>query len=149
MGSTIESTVVIERPVEEVFLFFLNLDENAPRVDPELISVVRTPDGPVGPGTTFRFRQKMFGRPRETMTRFTAIAPNREIQFEANLGPIRPIAILRFEPAGAGTAVKFSAESNPVGPFKLLSPFINRKGQREWEGRLTRVKAVLEALNSA
>ena len=145
MGSKIESTVVIERPVEEVFVFFLNLDENAPRVDPELLSVVKTPDGPAGPGTTFRFRQKMFGRPRESTTRFTAIEPNREIQFEAVLGPIRPIAILTFEPAGAGTRVKFSAESNPVGPFKLLSPLIKRKGQREWEGRLMRVKTILEA----
>ena len=112
MGSRIESTVVIERPVQEVFDFFLNLDESAPRVDPELLSVVKTPDGPAGPGTTFRFRQKMFGKPRETTTRFTAIEPNREIQFEAVLGPIRLIAILMFEPAGAGTRVKFT----PVQP---------------------------------
>jgi uncharacterized membrane protein len=148
MGSTIESEVVIERPVEEVFEFFLNLDESAPRVDPELISVVKTPDGPATPGTTFRFRQKMFGRSRETTTRFTAIEPNRTIQFEAVLGPIRPTATLTFEEAGAGTRVNFSAESNPVGPFRLVSTLINRKGQREWDDRLRRVKTVLEKPDS-
>jgi hypothetical protein len=31
-----ESTVTIARPVEEVFGFFLALDENAPKVDPSL-----------------------------------------------------------------------------------------------------------------
>jgi hypothetical protein len=75
--------VVIECPVEEVFGFFLNLDENAPKVDPELLSVVRTPDGPAEPG-----------------------------------------------------------------PFKLLSPLIKRKGQREWNGGLTGAKSVLEASTS-
>ena len=110
--------------------------------------MVKTPDGPAGPGTTFRFRQKMFGRPRDHTTRFTAIEPNRTIQFEAALGPIRPTATLTFDEAGAGTRVNFSAESNPVGPFKLLSPLINRKGQREWDDRLRRVKSVLEAPDS-
>ena len=148
MGSTIQSEVVIARPVEEVFDFFLNLDDSAPRVDPELVSVVRAPDGPVKPGTTFQFRQKMFGRPRETTTRFTAIEPNRTIRFEAVLGPIRPTATLMFEQARTGTRVSFSAESNPVGPFKLLATLINRKGQREWDDRLRRVKSVLEKPDS-
>ena len=148
MGATIESEVVIERPVEEVFDFFLNLDESAPRVDPELISVERTPEGPAKPGTTFRFRQKMFGRPRETTTRFTAIEPNRTIQFDSILGPIRPTATLTFEEADAGTRVNFKAKSNPVGPLRLLSTLINRKGQREWDNRLRRVKSVLETLES-
>lgn len=148
MGSTIESEVVIERPLAEVFDFFLNLDESAPRVDPELISVVRAPDEPAKPGTTFRFRQRMFGKPRETTIRFTAIEANRRIAFDTTLGPIRPVASLTFETAGVGTRVRLSAESNPVGPFRLLSALINRKGQHEWDGRLRRAKSVLESPDS-
>ena len=148
MGSRIESAVVINRPVEEVFGFFLNLDENAPRVDPGLLSVVRSPDGPTEAGTTFRFRQKMLGRPRETTTRFVSIEPNRKIEFQAFLGPIRPTAVLTFERADTGTKVHFSAEANPVGPFRLLSPLMKRKGQHEWDQRLVRVKTVLEASGS-
>jgi hypothetical protein len=74
----------------------------------------------------------MLGRPRETTTRFTSIEPNRKIEFQAFLGPIRPTAALTFEQAGAGTKVNFNSEAaNPVGPFKLLSPLITRKGQRD------------------
>jgi hypothetical protein len=91
-----ESTVVIVRPVEEVFAFFLALDETAPKTDPSVGSVVKTPDGPLGPGTTFRFRQQNLGKMRETATRFTAIEPNRRIEFEAEIGPMRPKCDLTF-----------------------------------------------------
>ena len=140
-----ESTVTIARPVEEVFRFFLALDENAPKVDPSAGSVAKSPDGPAGPGTTFRFRQQTLGRVRETMTRFTGVEPNKKIEFEAKIGPIRPKASLTFEQTDGGTRVTFRGDSNPVGPLKVLNPVINRKGQQVWSQRLARVKAVLEA----
>jgi hypothetical protein len=77
----VESTVTIRRPVEEVFSFFLDLDKHAPKTDPNVESVVKTPDGPTAPGTTFHFRQKALGKMRETTTRFTSIEPNRQIEF--------------------------------------------------------------------
>jgi hypothetical protein len=47
--------------VAEVFGFFLALDETAPKVDPSIESIVKTPNGPPGSGTTFRFRQRNLG----------------------------------------------------------------------------------------
>src|SRR2546428_12273252 len=140
-----ESTVTIGRPVEEVFAFFLALDENAAKVDPGAQSVVKTPDGPPGAGTTFRFRQKNLGKVRETTTRFTAVEPNRTIAFEAEIGPMRPKCDLTFEQMEGGTRVTFRGDSIPVGPLKLLSPLLNRKGQQVWSQRLARIKTVLEA----
>jgi len=141
----IESTVTIARPVEDVFRFVLALEENAPKIDPGVESVVKTSHGPTGAGTTFRFRQKMLGRRRETTTRFISVEPNREIEFEARLGPIEPKAVLTFEQTDGGTRVTFRGEPNPVGPFKLLSPLFTRKGQQIWDQRLARLKTVLEA----
>ena len=60
------SSVVIARPVAKVFEFFLDLDVNASKVDPTAGSVVKTPAGPTGPGTTFQFRRQSLGRTRET-----------------------------------------------------------------------------------
>lgn len=141
-----ESTVVIARPVAEVFGFFLALDETAPKVDPSVRSIVKTPNGPPGAGTTFRFRQHSLGKMRETTTRFTAVEPNRKIEFEAEIGPMRPQCDLTFEQTDAGTSVTFRGDSNPPGPFKLLSPLLNRKGQQVWGQRLARIKSVLESL---
>jgi uncharacterized protein YndB with AHSA1/START domain len=136
------SAVTIARPLEEVFRFFIDLERNAPRTDPSVEYVVKTPDGPTESGTTFRLRQA--GKPRETTTRFTAIEPNRRIEFEAAIGPIRPKCSLAFEPTSNGTSVSFSGRSNPVGPLKPLSPLFDRKGQRVWTHRLDRIKTLLE-----
>jgi hypothetical protein len=140
-----ETAVVIARPVAEVFGFFLALDETAPKVDQSVGSVVKTPDGPAGPGTTFRFSQQNLGKMRETTTRFTAVELNRKIEFEAEIGPMRPKCDLTFEQSNGGTRVTFRGDSNPLGPFKLLSPLFNRKGQQVWTQRLSRIKTVLES----
>ena len=138
----IESTVTIARPVEDVFRFVLALEENAPKMDPGVESVVKTSHGPTGAGTTFRFRQKMLGRRRETTTRFISVEPNREIEFEARLGPIEPKAVLTFEQTDEGTRVTFR-RAQPGRPAQvalsslslLSSPArVSRSGTRDWRG---------------
>jgi uncharacterized protein YndB with AHSA1/START domain len=143
MGAMIESVVVIERPVGEVFEFLLDLEKTIRSVDPDVESVEKTPEGPIGAGTTFRVRRRARGRAGE-FTRYTAIEPNRKIEFEARFGPVAPTGSLTFEQANAGTKVTFRGEPNPVGMFKLLSPLVVRKGQRAWDVRLARIKSILE-----
>ena len=90
MAARIESTTTIARPVDDVFQFLLHLDEHP--TDAGVESVARTPDGPVGPGTTLRFNH---GNGRETTMRFTSVEPNRRIGFEGHVGPLRPVRRLR------------------------------------------------------
>jgi hypothetical protein len=138
------AAATIAKPVGEVFRFFLDLDQNVPKTDPSIESVVKTPEGPTGPGTTFRFRQGPSGKRRETVTRFTAVVAERRIEFEATIGPLRPRCLLTFEQVGEGTRVEFSGHSNPIGPLRLLSSVLDGKGQRIWGERLRRIKTVLE-----
>ena len=65
--ATMESTVTIARSIEEVFRFFLDLDTNVPGTDPNVESVARTPDGPTRPGTTFHFRHRVLGGPKDLL----------------------------------------------------------------------------------
>src|SRR5215208_2748600 len=141
-----ESTVIIERPVEEVFEFVVDLS-NIPSTDPSVQSVEKTSEGPIDAGSTFRMRQKAppLGKVREASVRYTAVEPNRKIEFEAMVGPISPTASLTFEQANGGTRVTFRGEPNPVGPLKVISPLISYQGQRMWERRLARLKSTLEA----
>jgi uncharacterized membrane protein len=141
MAATLESAVTIARPVEDVYRFFLDLDQNAS--DPGVESVVKTPHGPTAPGTTFRFHHR--GRPRETTTRFTSLEANRKIQFDGHVGPLRPTGDFSFQPTDGATTLTVHVEANPIGLFKLLTPLINRKGQEVWDDRLARIKAALEA----
>ena len=141
----VEATVRIARPVAEVFRFFLDLDKNARMTDPNLESVVKTPEGLTGPGTTFRFRQKALGKVRDTTTTFMSLESNRTIEMEARLGPLRPKGVITFDEANGSTTVVVRLSPNPVGPLKLLSPVFARIGQKVWDERLARLKAALES----
>ena len=77
--------------------------------------------------------------------RFTAIVPNEKIEFEAEVGPMRPNCAFIFDQVHGGTSVTFQGDPNPVGPFKLLSPLFTRIGHQVWAGRLARTKTALEA----
>jgi len=140
-----ESTVFIERPVEEVFGFVLDLT-NVPSADPSVRSVQKTSEGPIEAGTTFLMRQETppLGKVREATVRYTAVQTNRNIEFEAMVGPITPTASLTFEQADGATKVTFRGEPNPVGVLKIISPLINRQGQRMWDRRLAGLKSTLE-----
>lgn len=140
-GMNAEATIA--RSVPEVFRFFLDLEDSAPKTDPS-VSVVKKPEGPTGPGTTFHLRQHGLGMQRETTTRFTAVQPNASIDFEARIGPMRPTCSLTFQQADEGTRVTFAGDSNPIGPMRPFSALLDRKGQQVWTERLTRIKTVLE-----
>ena len=141
-----ESTVIIERPVEEVFGFVLDLT-NIPSTDPSVRSVEKTSEGPIEAGSTFLMRQEAppVGKVREATVRYTAVEPDRAIEFEAMVGPITPAARLTFEQADSGTKVTFRGDPNPVGPLKIISPLISYQGQRMWDKRLAGLKSTLEA----
>jgi uncharacterized membrane protein len=139
-----ESTVTIARPVEEVFRFFLDLDRNARTTDPNVESVTKTPEGPTRPGTTFLIRQKALGATRETATTFVSIDPNRKIEINARLGPLRPRGAIAFDQTKLGTTVTVRLSPNPIGLLKLLSLVFARIGERVWDKRLARIKDALE-----
>jgi uncharacterized membrane protein len=141
-----QSKVIIERPVEEVLGLVVDLT-NVPSTDPSVESVDKTSEGPIDAGTTFRMRQKAppFGKVREASVRYTAVEPNRNIEFEAMVGPIAPTASLTFEQANGATRVTFRGEPNPVGSLKVISPLISRQGQRMLDRRLAGLKSSLES----
>jgi hypothetical protein len=139
-----QSVIEINRPVEPVFGFFLDLERSVIRTDPKVKSVVKVTEGPLRAGTTFHIRQPVMGKVREQTMRVTGVEPNRRIDMEAAFGPVRPRFSLRFEPIGVGTRVTFRGDSRPVGPFKLVPFLMDRIGQRNWDRRLGLIKAVLE-----
>lgn len=144
MAGSIESTVVIGRPVDEVFSYVLDLASNGPDWAPDLESVKQTSEGPVGAGTTFDQVQTVMGKRRNTSLQFTAIEPNHTIDAAANLGPLAPTARVTFEETDGGTRLTIRGEPNPRGLFKLLSPVMAKQGQRMWEARFAQLKSVLE-----
>jgi uncharacterized protein YndB with AHSA1/START domain len=143
------SVIEIKRPIELVFRFFLDLEQSIVRTDPTVESVVKTTEGPPGAGTTFLIRQPVMGKVREQTMQITAVDPNRRIDMEAAFGPVRPRFNLIFERVPSGTRVTYRGDSRPVGPLRLVPFLADRIGQRNWDRRLSLMKAVLEAPGDA
>jgi uncharacterized protein YndB with AHSA1/START domain len=143
MALQINSTVLIARPVEEVFAFLLDIERSA-ATDPNLVSVEKTPPGPIGVGTTYVLQQRIQGKVRQSTMRLTEIEPNHLIAFAADLGPMEAQMRLSVEPAQGGTRVTAHGEGMPRGIFRLFSRRLQRMGQRVWDMRLAQVKAALE-----
>jgi hypothetical protein len=143
------SEIEIKRPVAAVYGFYVDLEDSIVRTDPTVESVVKTTEGPFGPGTTYLLRQPVLGKVREQTMRVVSVDPNRRIEMEAAFGPVRPRFSLTFEPTAVGTRVTFRGDSRPVGIFKLVPFMADRIGQRNWDRRLGLIKAVLEAENGS
>lgn len=112
-----------------------------PRVDPEADEGRKEPPGETKAGTTFYLRNGS----RESFVTFTELDPNRSIDFVTKIGPMRPTARLSFEPTDSGTRLTIRARSNVPALLKPLEPMANRMGKREWDGRLQRIRADLQA----
>lgn len=102
----VESTVTVARPPEDVFAFFLDFDKYG---EERVESVVKEPEGPTSAGTVFRFGN---GKGRETTMRFTSLEPNRKIEFDGDVGPLKPVGAFIIEPTEGGSTL--TIRSRPI-----------------------------------
>ena len=112
----VESTVTVARPPEEVFAFFLDFDKYGKE---RVASVVKEPDGPTSAGTVFRFGN---GKGRETTMRFTSLEPNRKIEFDGDVGPLKPVGAFIIEPTEGGSKLTIRVAPLTPAPIECAKP---------------------------
>lgn len=140
----IETSVVINRPVEEVFEFTDNV-ENAQQWQSELSESEYTSEPPVQVGTTVRQARQYLGRRFESTWEITEYEPNRKVRFKATSGPIPFEGEVTLDSVEGGTKYTVVIEAEPGGFFKLAEPIVARTTQREWETNVATLKDLLEA----
>ena len=140
----IELNVVINRPVEEVYRYMSNPENNSQWQSHCLGSVI-TSEGPIGVGTTFTDVIKFLGRRIESIWEITEYDPNRKLSSKSIKSPIPATGGYTYESVEGGTKVTVVGEVEPGGFFKLAKPIIAREGKREWETSLGNLKDLLEA----
>jgi uncharacterized protein YndB with AHSA1/START domain len=143
----IESSVVISRPVEEVFEFVTN-PENDPQWQSAILESKRTSAGPLGVGTTEAGVGKIIGRRIEWTGEVTEYEPNKKVKYLVTGGPLTAEQTVTFEPVEGGT--KFTLGLDPIGEdasgfFRLAEPIVIRMLQRDIETDAANLKDLLEA----
>ena len=140
----VEASVVISRPVEEVFAY-LNDVRNWPQWNSTILEAEQTSEGPVAVGATARGVSQFLGQRIEWTGEVTEYEPNRKLKEKIISGPMRMEQTLAFEPVEGGTRLTIAGEGEFGGLFKLAQPVMNRRMKKESEANLANLKDILEA----
>jgi uncharacterized membrane protein len=138
-----QRTIVINRPVAEVFAFFADA-ENDPTWRPAVKEIKR--EGPLGAGA--RYRQRVAGpggRAVSADIEVTVYEPESRVAFQVVTGPVRPTGEYRFLATDGGTQVTFALDCQLGGVKKLL---MSKPVQKSMDGEmanLDKAKALLES----
>lgn len=114
----IETTVVIDRPIEQVFAYVIE-PGNMPDWAPGYLEGSWTSEGPVGVGSTSTRVTNFGGRESESQHVITEYERNARIATNTKTGPLEIKEIIEVEPSGDGTRVTIAEE---VSAPLLLKP---------------------------
>jgi len=140
----IETSTVINRPVEDVFAVLSNL-ENNPKWASGFLEATKTSAGPIGVGTTWHVVQKALGQRLESEVAVTAYEANRTCVQKGKGGPIAVEIRQTYEPVAGSTRVSLALEAEPGGFFKLAEPLVKNFAKRTLETDLANLKDLMEA----
>ena len=139
-----EKTVVIQRPVAEVFQFILD-GENNKLWRHSVTEIKRSTSKPDRVGAKFMQRNKgPCGRQISADYEITECEANKVVSFKVTTGPARPLGTFILEKDGAGTKVTFKLHYEPRGFAKLMDSVINKTMQSE-VAALVEMKTYMEA----
>ena len=142
----IDETVVIARPVGEVF-DFLTLAENLPRWDSSVLECVQVGSGPVTVGTRYRGASRIVGRRIEWTTEVTEFVPGVRMTSRSVEGPLTFTVSYEVSSCPAGTTLRYrlAAESGLGGAFgRALEPIVERAQTKVVRTNLDKLASLLE-----
>jgi carbon monoxide dehydrogenase subunit G len=146
MAGRFGATVVIDRPIDEVFAFLAN-GENDPKFSPRVIEIAKTTDGPPGVGTVYASTVKDAGMKTKRefkLTEFEAPAKIRWAETSKNL-VTAPEGGYDLAPAGEGTSVTFFNVLEGHGPGVLFAGLALRSARKGADAFAQAIKTAVEA----
>jgi hypothetical protein len=117
--ASFENTVIIQRPVEEVFSFLAHF-ENVPRWNYAIVETTKVSPGPVGVGTTYRQIRSVPRRSEEGFE-VTAFEPPRRLEVQGQIGPFRARISYLLEPTGSGTRLRNAVDLGSSGLSTIVA----------------------------
>ena len=137
--AVIKNSVWIERPVEEVFDYAVDM-RNEREFNPDLQSIEKVTDGPVGVGTTYLAKWK---QSQQIEVRCTGYDRPREWVY-VNGGPVSVTLHIKVEPERGGTRLVSRFDAHPNGWFVLVFPVFLMIMRRAEKGVGLNLKKALE-----
>jgi len=141
----IEESVMIDRPVEEVWKLTTDLSK-VPKWDTHVLEAKQTSAGPLGLGATLELREKIENIITTQSQRVTEYEPNRKFSVEATSGPGKG-TMITFGMETVEGKTRFTSSDNVRlnGFYNLVGPFVTRMLRKAVANSVGNVKRILES----
>jgi hypothetical protein len=140
----IEGEILIDQPVDLVFDYVAD-QSNESQYNPHMVRAEKITPGPVRKGTRFRSAVASMGRTAEMLTEYTGYDRPTLLASTTTMAQADFSYLLTFEPAAAGTRMRWAGQVRPKGAFRLLGPLISWLGKRQERRIWASLKQHLEA----
>jgi uncharacterized protein YndB with AHSA1/START domain len=146
MAGEFRATVVIDRPIAEVFAFLAD-GENDPKFSPRVLEIAKTTDGPPAVGTVYASTVKDAGVKTKREFKLTEFEPPTRIRWAETSKNLVTATEGGYdlEPDGSGTRVTIYNILEGHGPGKLIAPLALRSARKGADDFGKSIKAAVEA----
>ena len=144
----ITGEIVIGAPAEVVFDFVAD-QRNESAYNPHMVRSAKVTPGPVGKGTQFRSAVRSRRRLAELAIEYTGFQRPSRLASTTRMAQAEFSGTLTFEPAGAGTRLRWSWNARFTWPLRLLAPVLARVGRRQERATWAGLKRYLESSQHA
>jgi uncharacterized protein YndB with AHSA1/START domain len=142
--SKVTAEVIINRPIEEVFTFIKDMNNNT-KWQTGVIESRVTSEGSVDVGSTYRYVTQMLGRKIQTEGEVITCDPNKGFFYKSTKAPFQITGGYTFEKTNGGTKVTQRIVADIEGFFRLAQSFVVSKTKRNLESNLHTLKDLMEA----
>jgi uncharacterized protein YndB with AHSA1/START domain len=140
----VNGEILIERPVEQVFDFVAN-QENEPQYNPEMRVAKKITEGPIGVGTSFHAEMTGRGRVVPMTIWVTEFERPHQIRERVEMRSMDLTGGLDFEPIDGGTRMRWHWDLSPSGVLRFMGPLVAGMGRRQEQRIWSGLKRVLES----
>ena len=141
----IHERIATELPIETAFDYIADF-ANSQQWDPGTTSSRRLDDGPVRAGARYGLTVKMGGRTAPMEYRIRDFDRPQRVVLVGSGHHVHAVDDIRFERAGAGTIVDYTADIDLGGLLRFAAPFLGRTFERIGRDAAAGMDAALEDL---
>ena len=122
----IEASVNISKPIEQVFEYLTNFD-NQKNLNNMLTDIIVS--GPVAVGTKVKYKGTVMGRAFETENEIVALEPNKKLGIKTKAAPPASDVTNTYllEPEGAGTKLTAQMDTVITGGFPGVEEMVKNQ----------------------
>jgi carbon monoxide dehydrogenase subunit G len=146
MAGRFDVTTVIDRPIDQVFAFLAD-GENDPKFSPRVQEIAKTTDGPPGVGTVYASTVKDAGMTTKRRFEITEFEPPTRVRWkEISKNTVTAAeGGYDLQQEGAGTRVTLHNVLEGHGFGKLIAPLALRAARKDADRFGSSIKAAVEA----